>query len=136
VGALSAAGYVPSFVSMCLIISAIALEIACICISDKSTKDKISKVSFYGIAAGFGGLLGLALYLVKGEDREMLQQIYVSAFIYTTTIFVVFSLFALLTCRRTVTFLTNFFISEHHIRQFDCDSRSLNYLNFRLLSDT
>jgi hypothetical protein len=59
--------------------------------------------TFYGYAFIVGGITGLLFFLTESnQERKELGQIVISAFIYSISIFIVFSIFALSTVRRTV----------------------------------
>lgn len=94
---------------------AIFLGIACLVIEiyllfsrghEKNIKLKAG--AFYGLAASFGAILGYVFLFTQGYERKMLSQIYLTSFIYTVQIFLVFSVFSLLTVRRTVKYFFNF----------------------------
>lgn len=97
---------VPPQICVGLLLATLVMDIYVACKGGEKqneTTQKLSAVSFYlyGLLTGF--LFGYGFTVLSDEeDKIVYAQILSAALIYTSAIFTVFSLFALLTTRRSV----------------------------------
>jgi hypothetical protein len=99
---------VPPQICIGLLLATLVMDIYVACKGGEKqneTTQKLSAVSFYlyGLLTGF--LFGYGFTVLSDEEEKIAYaQILSAALIYTSAIFTVFSLFALLTTRRSVKF--------------------------------
>lgn len=73
----------------------------------KFSRETLSPLTYYAATAATGAALGLvfASNSISSSELKALKGIFLTAFIYTATIFISMTVFALLTVRRTQIFL-------------------------------
>jgi hypothetical protein len=106
-GYLSGIGLIPPVLLIALFIFSIISEIVSYFMdrNNKIAQRYLKPGSFYSLSVVFGGIIGLMFLTAGKEDKLLLAQITASAFIYSISIFICFSVFALLTVRRTVKYI-------------------------------
>lgn len=98
--------------------------------SDHDKNFKLKALTFYGFASCIGALLGyFYLGAEVGEDKKAVLALYLTCFIYTAQIFIVFSVFALLTVRRAVNIFFN--VLGHFQLFLHCMFYFISYRLFR-----
>lgn len=77
------------------------LEIYIICTKHNDfTMRVLSPVNFYAITVALGGIIGSVFTEMRGKEAEFLLSTMITSFMMTCALFLSFSLFAVLTCRR------------------------------------
>ena len=98
------AQYFPSFAGVfsALGILALVADIALICVNRESTlRRRIGFASLYGYASSVGGVLGSYISGLEDSSRLAMYRYMMSAFVSVLVIFILFSVFALMTSNRT-----------------------------------
>jgi len=106
-GLLMAKGFLPVFIPFAVfILTTIAEIVLFFAHSTKFGHIYLKPGTFFGYAIAFGSSIGFTFLMVDDvEDQKLLGQVTMSAFIYSLSIFAAFSIFAMLTVRRTQIFL-------------------------------
>jgi len=106
-GLMMAKGFLPVFLPIALLlITTIAEIVLFFAHNTKFGNTYLKPGTFFGYAIAFGSSIGYIFLLADDvEDQKLLGQVTMSAFIYSLSIFATFSIFSMLTVRRTQIFL-------------------------------